>query len=124
MGLNFSIFKKPIQNYEEPAQGISVEKKFDDAIIYNVTCACGTSEHSVRMWIEVNGDMDDPTVSVSLYADTYSPYFNNFLDRLKYAFKTVVFGQFKVEHCFLLEKQSALNFASAIQNQIEKFTNR
>lgn len=121
MGLKFSLFNKGLKE-EQPAQGISVEKIFDDAIIYNVTCDCGVPEHSVKMWIEAKADSEIENISVSFYVDTYSPYFNSLWDRIKYTFKLLIFGQFKVEHCFLLNKQSALNFSSAIHNQIQKFT--
>jgi hypothetical protein len=105
---------------QSPAQGISVDKDFGDTKIFNVECDCSQDDHAVKMWIEVQRDQDIPDVEVSFYVTTWTrEFWKDWPARLKAVYEILVKGVHKQEHHMLLNKQTALNFADAIQNTIK-----
>lgn len=107
---------------QKPAQGISLDKDFGDAKVFNVECDCSSDDHAVKMWIEVQRDHDipEPDVEVSFYVTTWTPLWGNWMKRLTAVYEILFKGVHKQEHHMLLNKQSAINFAAAIQNTIKE----
>lgn len=105
---------------EIPAQGISVDQVFKDAKVFNIECDCGSKDHAVKMWIEVNGDPDVQNVEVMFYVDAYNPVFAGWKDRLKATFDILFCGVNKQQHSLLLNRQSAINLASAITKTVKE----
>lgn len=105
---------------EVPAQGISVDRVFRDAKVFNVECDCGSDDHAVKMWIEVSGDQEVSDVEVVFYVDTWSPPWNGWKDRLQAVFNILFKGVYKQQHSLVLNKQSALNFATAITKTVKE----
>lgn len=103
---------------QKPAQGISIEKDFGDARVFNVECDCTSDDHAVKMWIEVQRDKDIPDIEVSFYVTTWTPAWGNWGKRLKAVYEILFKGVHKQEHHLLLNKQSALNFAEAIKTEV------
>jgi hypothetical protein len=105
---------------QRPAQGISLDKDFGDAKVFNVECDCSSDDHAVKMWIEVQRDQDIPDVEVSFYVTTWTKNFwNNWPARIRAVYDILFKGVHKQEHHMLLNKQSALNFAEAIKDTID-----
>jgi hypothetical protein len=106
---------------QRPAQGISLDKDFGDAKVFNVECDCSSDDHAVKMWIEVQRDQDIPDVEVSFYVTTWTKNFwSNWPARIRAVYDILFKGVHKQEHHMLLNKQSALNFAEAIKDTIDE----
>lgn len=105
---------------QKPAEGISLEKDFGDAKVFNVECDCTSDDHAVKMWIEVQRDRDIPDVEVSFYVTTWTPLWEGFGARLRAVYDILFKGVNKQEHHILLNKQSALNFSYAILNTVKE----
>lgn len=103
------------------AQGISIDKDFGGARVFNVECDCSADDHAVKMWIEVQRDPDVPDVEVSFYVTTWTAEFQqNWPARLRAVWDILVHGVHKQEHHMLLNRQSAINFANAISATVEE----
>lgn len=106
---------------QTPAMGISLDKDFGDARVFNVECDCSSDDHAVKMWIEVQRDKDVPDVEVSFYVTTWTKNFwEDWPARFRAVYEILVKGVHKQEHHMLLNKQSAMNFADAIKNTIKE----
>lgn len=105
---------------QKPAQGISIEKDWGDAKVFNVECDCSSDDHAVKMWIEVQRDPDIPDVEVSFYVTTWTPVWSGWNQRLKAVYEILFKGVHRQEHHMLLNKQSAINFAEAIKNTVKE----
>jgi len=105
---------------QTPAQGISLDNDFGDAKVFNVECDCTSDDHAVKMWIEVQRDADIPDVEVSFYVTTWTPIWAGWSQRLKAVYDILVNGVHKQEHHMILNKQSALNFAAAIESTVKE----
>jgi hypothetical protein len=105
---------------QQPAQGISLAGDYGKSKSFRVECDCGTSEHAVNMWIEVNKEDDIPDVIVNFYVDTWTPLWDSWRDRLKAAYDILFKGVHKQQHEMLLNKQAAVNFAHAILDNIKE----
>lgn len=105
---------------QRPAEGISLEKDFGDAKVFNVECDCTSDDHAAKMWIEVQRDKDIPDVEVSFYVTTWTPVWSGWAQRLRAVYDILVKGVHKQEHHMLLNKQSAINFADAITSTVKE----
>lgn len=106
---------------QTPASGISIERDFGDARVFNAECDCGSDDHAVKMWIEVQRDQDVPDVEVSFYVTTWTKNFwNNWPARIRAVYDILFKGVHKQEHHMLLNKQSAINFAQAIKDTVRE----
>ena len=108
---------------QNPAQGISVDSDYGDAKVFNVECDCSSDDHAIKMWIEVNRDVDIPDVEITFYVSTWTPWFKNIWERINVAANVLFLGIHRQQHSMLLNKQSATNFAHAILdtvNELEK----
>ena len=105
---------------QTPAQGISLERDFGDARVFNVECDCTSDDHAVKMWIEVQRDRDVPDVEVSFYVTAWTPVWAGWGQRLRAVYDILFKGVHKQEHHIMLNKQSAVNFAGAIIDTINE----
>jgi len=108
---------------QKPAQGISLDRDFGDAKVFNIECDCTSDDHVIKMWIEVQRDQDIPDVEVSFYVTTCTPQWEGWGQRLRAVFDILFKGLHKQEHHLLLNKQSAINFAAAIQDTVKEMEN-
>lgn len=105
---------------QTPAQGISLTGDYNQSKAFKVECDCGSDDHAVHMWIEVNHDADIPDVEVSFYVDTWTPFWDSWQGRLRAAYDVLFKGVHKQQHQMLLNKQAAVNFAHAILDNIKE----
>lgn len=104
---------------QTPAQGISIDHDWGDAKVFNIECDCSDSDHAVKMWIEVQRDRDVPDVEIGFYVTTRTAKFwQGWPQRLRAVKDILMHGIYQQEHHMLLNRQAALNFASAIQNTV------
>lgn len=101
---------------QNPASGISVDSEFDDATLFTVNCDCHSADHSVSMWIEVDGDKSSKHVEVSFFVKTSTPFIN----RLRVLWSILTTGIYFQEHQLVLNKQAALNLSQAITKTVKK----
>lgn len=107
---------------EQPAVGISKQPGWgwDDAHVYNIECSCSDPDHSVQTWIEISTDDDfHNEIEVTFYVTTDYSGWRNFRERVSESWKVLWSGNSQRHHSLLLTKQSALNFAGAINKSIE-----
>ncbi len=109
---------------QEPARGITALSDNDIYKYYRVHCDCTDESHDVDVFIEVTPEPDPDTVSVTFFVNTWSPVYKSFVDRIKAVWSILTQGTYKQQHDIILNKQSALNFATAITNSIDQLTNK
>lgn len=102
-----------------PAEGISTLSSWDDARSFRISCECTDPNHDVNMWIEVNKDKDLPEIELAFYVDTWTPYFENWSQRLKAVYDILFKGVHRQQHTLLLKKQAAINVANAITSTVQ-----
>lgn len=108
---------------QKPAMGITQTANYSDAKVYKIECDCGSTDHAVNMWIEVDGDQETQDVQVAFYVDTWTPFWESGFNRIKTAWNVLVHGINRQEHHLLLSRQAALNFAEVVKttvNQLDK----
>jgi hypothetical protein len=105
--------------YQRPAEGISQTSDTDTYKSYHVECECTSADHALDVWIEVNAD-DTQLIEMTIYANLWTPVFNNFLDRVAAAWNILFKGIHKQQHSMLLSKQAALNFSETIKKSISE----
>jgi len=109
---------------QTPAQGISVDQNFGDAKVFNVECDCSEDLHSIKMWIEINGDREVSDVEVSFYVTTWSPFYLSWRQKLKSVYDILVNGVHKQQHQMILSKQAAINLAHCITETVQELENK
>jgi len=105
---------------QQPAEGISLTGDYGKSKAFKVECDCGSDDHAVHMWIELDRDADIPDIEVSFYVDTWTPTWSSWRERLTAVYNILFKGVHKQQHHMLLNKQSAMNFAHAILNNIKE----
>lgn len=105
---------------EIPATGISKQQGWDDAHVYHISCSCTDRDHALETWIEINAEEDIPEVAVTFYVQDHYPSWRGFFRRLHDAWRIVCGDPLTRSHGLLLEKQTAINFAAAINRSVEE----
>ena len=72
---------------QKPANGIMQTGSYPDAESYHIECDCTSSDHAIRMWIEVDSDADTQDVQVGFYVDTWTPFWESKFSRIRTAWK-------------------------------------
>lgn len=109
---------------QEPAQGIMLQGDYGNSKNFKVECECASDDHAAHMWIELSKDNDIPMVEVSFYVTAWTPTCGGWREKLKAVYEILFKGSYKQEHHMLLNKQSALNFAAAIERTIKELENK
>ena len=103
-----------------PAAGIALLHTHDNSASYHIECDCSATEHSAKMWIEVNNDKEIEQIEVSFYVNTWTPFWETGFSRIKTAWNVLIKGTHQQEHCLLLSKQSAFNLANIINVKVKE----
>jgi hypothetical protein len=109
--------------YQEPAQGIMLQKDFGHSKNFKVECDCSSDDHAAHMWIELSDDKEMQCVEVSFYVHTWTPLWEGWGARLRAVYEILFKGVHKQEHHMILDKQSALNFAKTIIKNVKELEN-
>lgn len=105
---------------EVPASSIMLNNKWATAHSYTVKCECGSTNHDVNAWVEVDVETGSRNVELKFYIETETSGCNNFMDRVKVAWNTLVKGYYRQEHELILKEQAAVNFLAAMQGSIQQ----
>jgi hypothetical protein len=98
-------------NEQVPSRGVMETDKFDDATVYKVACACGDNAHEHNVWIEIDPDIKE--VSVTIYTRISNKY-----GFWKTIWDLLTRGYIEMETSILMTRQQALNYAGAMKNAV------
>lgn len=108
---------------EKPAKGIMTMSQWKDAHCLRIACDCGSREHEVDAWIEVEREKDEPFTYVAFYAELCTPP-AKFWQRVKIAWAVLTRGAYRLEHDLILREQAALNLAEAIKSSVKELKSK
>lgn len=103
----------------EPLKGIMLDNDFKDAKVYTIACDCHDPNHSVHMWISLEGDEDCKDINMTFYVNTTTPFWKQGFNRCKAAWDILVRGYREDQHTLILSRESALNVANTIKKTIK-----
>lgn len=97
---------------QEPAVGVA--KTFDDGELVGLKtlCQCGSDQHSVDTWIEIESCFGDISVTFNITQENVGIF-----ARIKRAF-SVLCGFDSHEHEIILSKQQAINWIRSVETTI------
>lgn len=130
---------------QKPARGIMETGEWKDARSYLITCGCGTPEHSHQVFVESQPDTRD--VTVTIYTTEYTSFSgeplrlrydieNDWLQSIDWAWKRAVngvirrcrltwqlwwHGEVQYEADLILDRQTAINYAQALEQAVRDF---
>ena len=107
-------------NMQTPAHGIMLDSDHGNAKSYTIACDCHDPNHSVHMWIEINGDQDVKDIEMTFYVNTTTPFWKPGFSRVKAAWDILVKGYREDQHSLILNQQAALNVANTITTVIKE----
>lgn len=97
----------------EPAEGILINRNFGDARQYTVTCECGSTDCSHRIWVEA----EDIGVSVVIYTTQKTQVCS--YTRWQLIWRMLVHGYIEYESAIYMTEQQTLNYAAALQSAVK-----
>jgi hypothetical protein len=117
--------------YQEPAEGICLDKNFDTAKFYTVFCDCGDENHRIKLIVEVDESCNQ--VIVTQYTNVKSCWWNqqptrfDFINRIAHVLYTTwklwTKGYIECESSVILNEQVALNFSEILKKSISDLKN-
>lgn len=106
---------------QKPAKGIMLTGEWEDAKAFHIECDCTDPDHTVEMWIEVDGESDLPElVTVSFYVKTTNEFWREGYSRIRAVWDILTKGVHTQSNTLLLNKQAALNMADAIKRTVKE----
>jgi len=97
---------------EKPAQGILKRNNWGDAMLYEVACDCGDSDHAHQVWVEA----DDAFVTVTIYTKVKSKWWS--MNRWKKIWTLLTRGYVEYESSTIMTQQQAINYADVLQRSV------
>jgi len=116
---------------QTPAQGISLNRDFGDAKYFTVRCQCGNKDDDIEMFVELDREYGDITVSFNVISTTHwweaskldhhwlRNIWNAVAHRCKVTWDIWVHGRAEYQTYTVLDQQTALNFAAALQQSVQ-----
>ena len=130
---------------EQPAQGISKQAEYEDAVWYEVDCECGSPDHYHSIWIERDSETKLVTVEIttSSTTDFWTQTVPERIEKIRlpfvsWAWQTVAYavnetvrraklvacvlfkGYVNYESTVILTKQQAYNYSKALENAVKE----
>lgn len=103
---------------EKPARGTMKTGEWPDVVSFRTECDCSDPDHAVATWIEVKGDAEVRHVDLTFYVNTQTPVWDR--SRWRAIWNLLTKGYHQGQHTLLLDSQSAVNLAAAIQDSVEQ----
>lgn len=100
---------------QKPAEGISLQKDYGDAVSYLVECNCTDPDHAHTIWVEHEKDMDYVTVTV--YTKATTPFWS--VSRWKTIWSLLTKGYVEYETGIYLTEQQAINYSAALADAVK-----
>lgn len=98
---------------EKPAQGILVRTQSDSYHQYQVVCSCGHDGHTHEVFVELEPDLKQVSVTVYTKVETWK-------NRWRYIWQLLTRGHLELETSLLLDQQQAINYAHALTQAVDK----
>jgi len=98
---------------QQPAEGILLQKEYDDAKIYTITCECGSTECYHNVWVEA----DNLDVTVTTFTHQKSKWWS--FNRFQLIWTLLTKGYVEYEASIIMSKQQALNYAETLKSAIK-----
>ena len=112
------------EQMSRPLKGIMMLNEWPDAESYRISCDCMTPDHDIVAWIEIKELDDVQEVELTIYADTWTPFWDSGLKglwfRIKAAYNILFKGVMKMEHEMILGKEQALNVAYTLNSTVAR----
>ena len=97
---------------EKPAQGILKRNDWGDAMLYEVSCDCGDSDHAHQVWVEA----EEGFVTVTIYVKVKSKWWS--MNRWKTIWTLLTRGYVEHESSTIMTQQQAINYADVLQRSV------
>lgn len=129
---------------QSPAEGIVLDRKFDDCIFYTVKCQCGNVDDDIEFSVELDTDTNEIIVHTYLrsktdyYSEVFESYgcklknqwlcdirywvvsfINGLMRRIKITKDVWLHGYTWYYTTTVMNEQTALNYAEAIKNSVK-----
>lgn len=118
---------------QQMAEGVRLCKKFSDSTFFAVSCDCGSGDHEIDVFVEKDEDLIFVTFSVLAKTKWwekkwdgdrwYHHLWNGLANRLSLTYSIWVKGYADMYTDAILTKQTAVNFANAIQTEVDRIEN-
>jgi hypothetical protein len=105
-----------------PSRNIMNTGRWQDSQSYRVACDCGDHRHDVTMWIELEPDADIKSVTATFYVEGESPAWRTGWNRWRAIWNLLWHGRHTVEHALILDQESAMNLARALEQSVRTLT--
>lgn len=96
---------------QRPAQRIMQTDDFSDAKAYKVVCSCGHNAHEHNVWVEIEHDIKQISVTVYTHVSSKQGRWCNI-------WQLLTKGYVELETSLLMDKQQALNYAETLKTAI------
>jgi len=103
---------------QKPAIGISEDAQYPGTKSFTVQCQCTDPRCAVTTYIEVISDTEIASISVIHHASAVSPLPR--ASRWRAIWELIRHGHTDYQHDFMLSKQAAINWISAVQGAIDE----
>jgi len=131
--------EQPKLEPQEPAEGISLVKKYDTWRWYRIPCECGCDEK-----IDFSVEIEDPeygAITAHVSSEVSTPYWrrtfdityqepwlvyvlkdkaNGLINRFKICWEAITKGQVKMESYVLMSEQQAINLANTLTKAVDE----
>lgn len=98
------------------AKGVYTHYEDSESINIIATCECGSPEHSLTCWLEV----EDGNVVMTTFIETNINYTPSFKERLKVVWGVLTKGYYKQEHEIIMDAQTVDNFVETLQSKLKE----
>jgi hypothetical protein len=96
---------------QSAAQGIMQTDEFDDALAYKVVCSCGHNAHEHNVWVEIEPDINEISVTVYTRLSSKQGFWRNI-------WQLFTKGYIEMETSLLMNRQQALNYSETLRSAI------
>jgi len=95
------------------AHGIMQTNEFDDACAYKVACSCGHNAHEHNVWVEIEPDINEISVTVYTRLSSKQGFWRNI-------WKLLTKGYIEMETSLLMNRQQAINYAESLKTAVHQ----
>ena len=97
---------------EKPAEGILKTNEWGESKWYHIRCECGSDDCSH----ELNVEADDVEVSVHIYANNHTKWWEK--NRWRQIWQILTKGYAEMQTTIVLREQTAVNYAAALTSAV------
>ena len=103
-----------------PARGIMSTGSWDYADSYRIACDCTDNRHDIDVWIEVEPDNEIRAITLLLYCELETPWWEQGFNRLQEAWRVLTQGHSKFQGSLVMNQETAENFLNALERSLQR----